>query len=962
MTRLLCTIFLISGASALMFQALWFRQAGLAFGNSIWASSLVLSGFMGGLALGNGLAALERGRLKHPIACYALMELLIGLAGVALVYLLPELGQWLAPLFFPLLDQPWMLNGLRLLFAFLLLLIPSTAMGLTLPVLTKALSAQDPVFGRVLGRLYGWNTLGAVFGVLLTEFVLIEAVGVHATAWFAGILNVLVAAIAWRLDKRTVPAVVSPKAAPLKAQPSPAGLQQAPDARDRAAALRRFLSAAFLSGFCLLALEIIWFRFLMLFISGHSTSFSLMLAVVLAGIALGGFAASGILKKQPRFAQQGATAAFILSVLSMLTYALFPNVVKPYTQAVITQATGILNVGIPLMFPVSFMSGLFFTLIGTALRDYLASETATAGALTLANTTGAALGAFSAGFFLLPVFGIERSLFFMAALYGLIGLLLMSGKAKVPAMSYAGAGLVALGLLIFPAGDMEKYHLRVPSQRLISPEGAGIITETREGLIETITYLEQQWQEKPLFYRLITNSYSMSSTDFRSRRYMKLFVYWPLAVHPDPRDVLLISYGVGSTAKALTDSKMLQKIDVVDISRDILEMNDNVYPDPATLPLNDPRVAVHIEDARYFLQTTDRRFDLITAEPPPPEVAGVVNLYTREYFQLLYDRLNEGGIATYWLPLHAMDAMSVKAILRAFCDVFEDCSLWHGQWLDLMIVGTRNAQGPVSESVFMRQWQDPIVSKELIDLGLERPEQLGPLFIGDAAYLNEITQGAPPLVDNFPKRVRSSSGPRMGLVKLIDQWMDISTAQARFMKSPLIARLWPERLRQDSLAYFAFQDILNRHWFGFRDPGMPVIADLDRVLNGASLKTLPLWLMGSNADYQRIVRAADPEARESPMMQVHLAMRQMADRDYESAVASFTRAEADPTLRGDAFSYKIYALSNLGRTAEARVLVKEEMAGFLKNRKDAADERPPLSPFWSWMKEARGIDPFDGAE
>lgn len=931
-----------------MFETLWFRQAGLAFGNSIWASSLVLSGFMAGLALGNGLAAREGGRCRNPVRLYALVELLIGLTGILLVYLFPLLGKTLAPLFSALLDQPWVLNPLRLFAAFLLLLIPSTAMGLTLPFLTQALAAQDPVFGRVLGRLYGWNTLGALFGVVLTEFVLVEAAGVHATAWFAGALNVTVAAIAWRIG------------GPAEGREKP--LKQPPVSDEtntsHAAALWRFLSAAFLSGFCLLALEVVWFRFLMLFITGLSASFSLMLAVILAGIALGGFSASGILKRRPGFAEEGAALAFIMSLACILTYAIFPNVVKPYTQAVITRASDILHVGVPLMLPVSFLSGLFFTLIGSALRRHLASETATTGSLTLANTTGAALGAFCGGFLFLPVFGMERSFFFIAALYGLIGLLLMIKQARTSRATYGGAVLFGIGMLIFPAGDMATHHILVPSQRLISPNRTGEIKEVREGLIETVTYLEEQWQEQPLAHRLITNSYSMSSTDFRSRRYMKLFVYWPLAVHPDPKDALLISYGVGSTAKALTDSKGLRRIDVVDISQDILEMNRHVYNDPAQHPLNDPRVHTHIEDGRYFLQTTEERYDLITAEPPPPEIAGVVNLYTREYFQLLYDRLNEGGMVTYWLPLHAIDAMSVKAILKAFCDVFKDCSLWHGQWLDLMIVGTRDAKGPVSDEVFIRQWQDPIVARELSDLGFERPEQLGALFIGDAEYLSQITQGAPPLVDNFPKRVQGSAGPRLGLVKLIDQWVDITAAQSRFMKSPFIKRLWPERIRQDSLAYFAFQDIINRHWFGLREQGLPIIADLDRVLNSSSLKTLPLWLMGSDADYQRIVQKADSDAQKDPMMQMHLAIRQIANREFETALTSLSRAEADERLKGEAFNYKIYALSLLGRRKEAQQRVAEEMTEFLKTQEGKDGERPPLSPFWTWMKAARGIDPL----
>ena len=178
MPFLLYTVFFASGASALIFETLWFRQAGLAFGNSVWASSLVLSGFMGGLALGNALAARYGSGLKSPLRAYAIAETAIAITGVGLVSLFPVLAGALAPWFRPLIDHPWILNPLRLLIAFLLLLIPSTAMGITLPLLVRALSqrragsaelvdsrggpAGDAFFGRVLGRLYGWNTLGAI--------------------------------------------------------------------------------------------------------------------------------------------------------------------------------------------------------------------------------------------------------------------------------------------------------------------------------------------------------------------------------------------------------------------------------------------------------------------------------------------------------------------------------------------------------------------------------------------------------------------------------------------------------------------------------------------------------------------------------------------------------------------------------------------------------------------------------
>jgi spermidine synthase len=151
MTAFLYAIFFASGASALIFETLWFRQAGLALGNSVRASSLVLSGFMGGLTLGNAVGARYGGRFVNPVRAYAIAEVAIALTGVGLVYLFPVLGAGLAPWLRPLLDHPWMLNPLRLLTAFLLLLIPSTAMGITLPLLTKALMGYDPHFGSVLG-------------------------------------------------------------------------------------------------------------------------------------------------------------------------------------------------------------------------------------------------------------------------------------------------------------------------------------------------------------------------------------------------------------------------------------------------------------------------------------------------------------------------------------------------------------------------------------------------------------------------------------------------------------------------------------------------------------------------------------------------------------------------------------------------------------------------------------------
>src|SRR5512134_3772332 len=199
----LFSIFVVSGAAALVFETMWFRQAGLALGNTVWASALVTASFMAGLAVGNAAVARWGGRATRPLATYAALEVLVGVSGVALVVAFPLVGPALAPLMGSIGTAT--LHALRVGVSFVLLLVPSCAMGATLPLLAGALAAEDPNFGRVLGRLYGWNTLGAVVGTLAADLFLIEAVGVRGTSLVAGGLNLVAAAGASLVSRRLTP-------------------------------------------------------------------------------------------------------------------------------------------------------------------------------------------------------------------------------------------------------------------------------------------------------------------------------------------------------------------------------------------------------------------------------------------------------------------------------------------------------------------------------------------------------------------------------------------------------------------------------------------------------------------------------------------------------------------------------------------------------------------------------------
>jgi predicted membrane-bound spermidine synthase len=934
MRHALYAVFFASGFSSLVFETLWFRQATLVFGSSVWASSLVLAAFMGGLALGNGLAAWRGGRLANPIAWYAGIEVLIGALGLLLVWVLPQLPSILAPLFRALLDQSWALNLVRSWFAFALLLIPATGMGATLPLLVGARARIDPDFGAVLGRLYGCNTLGAVAGTLAGEVALIEALGVLGTGVAAACISVAAGIAAFGISRR------HPQARPARKEAAAAREHGGPGAR-------RLLIATFVAGGCLLGLEVVWFRFLSLFLAGTNFAFGVMLAVVLAGLALGGLLAALVLRAAPGAHRHAGSLALLCGVATLSTYAIFSAVLGDYPGLHFTAPWKILRLSLGLMLAPSILSGLLFTFIGKRLREEIPGNVEAAGMLTLANTAGAMLGPLLAGFVLLPALGVERCVLVFAMAYAAVAPLahpprsLPGRRGRRFAFAACAAGLAAATAL-FPFGRMQEHFLSV-SSRVYGRSGEEVVA-VREGLLETIIYTRKEFLGRPLFYRLITNGYSMSGTMVGARRYMKLFAFWPLAIHPGVERALLISFGVGSTAEALTAAPEIQSIDVVDISHDILELSAVVFGADAG-PLADPRVRVHVEDGRFFLQTTGERYDLVTAEPPPLKVAGVVNLYTEEYFRLIRDRLRPGGITTYWLPVHQLDRREFGAVVRAFCNVFDDCSLWQGSSLDWMLAGSRE-MAPATEERLRSLWREPGFVDELQSLGFETPEQLGATFLADAEFLVRLTSSAEPLTDDFPYRMSNRQVTFGQRPRLYDRLLNPQESRRRFLGSAWVRRIWPEALREGAGPYFAFRPFLGASFSG--RGGVDDVESwkaLHQILTRSGLVTLPLWRMGSSADKQRILEAiADGEA--SPKIAYWRGVRALAERRYGDARRHFQRVgSGDPALP-DAAEYEVYAALLQDRPAD----VDARMAEILARR--GIDRLEP--GFRAWARSAFG--------
>ncbi len=866
---------------------------------------------MGGLALGNAIVAKFHDRLARPVRVYAFLEFTIGIGGIAVVLLLPQFPSLLGPVLGGLTETPAVLNTVRASIAFSVLVVPAIAMGATLPVLAQALSRKDPNFGSNIGFLYGWNTLGAMLGVIGAELVLVPLLGILSSGFVALLCNLLAAAIALKFSEASEAdalQVDSAVTAPL-----------AIDSRTR-----RYIAVAFLSGGLMLALEVVWFRFLLLTRDGTSLIFAVMLAVVLGGIAIGGLVAGRLFARDERafrWLRHVTAASAALVVLTYWGYDLF----AVYDRDRDTTTAEFLLYSVSLMLPVAFLSGVAFTMVNRAVKDNLGASARTAGIATFFNTTGAMLGSLLAGFLLLPTLGMELSFFTIAALYALLALAVPSEQPATQTNVLWSRGTIAaaaVALLVFPFGLMQESFFGATARHLPNHS----LLSAREGLVETVRYYSSNAFGQPKYYRLVTNGHSMSATSTAAKRYMKLYVYWPLAVKPDSKDALLISYGVASTAKALTDSSNLESIDIVDISEDILEMSSIVYPGEEN-PLRDDRVQVHIEDGRFFLNTTGKRYDLITSEPPPPKIAGVVNLYSQEYFELIRERLVPGGYTTYWLPVQQLQPMDALAITRAFCNAFEDCSLWSGGGLEWMLVGSNSARSGSTVDEFSAQWRDPVVGPELVSLGFESPAQFGSLFMADAAFLGQLTADVAPVRDNYPARISSSVVSYLGNIPLYDRLMDENERLERFRNSALISRLWPAELRQQSEQYFAYEHLLKNHFTGggYRRQDDPYFwASLDDMLSESSLTTLPLWLLGSDHATQNIISDLLQRDGYRTEFALDLAKKFAARRDFETALMYATEhVNSTGNVPLWESNFYLYLLGKSGNAGQAAPIISQ---------------------------------------
>ena len=707
--RALLLCLFLSGAAALMEEVVWEKYLGVLFGSTAVSRTLILTAFMGGLSAGYFAAGSLAGRVKRRLLAYASLEAAVGLYALASPVLFTALSAFLR---LSAAYSGGAAPGLRGSAAALAVLAaPTMLMGATLPFL--ALEAE-------LGSLYSANNFGGVAGAVLAGFVLLPAVGLDASARWAGCFNLAAAALALAASRRKGPPAAS--AVPASAPEGPPGLGLA------------IRAGAFTAGLCALAQEHVWTRFLGLMLGSSTHSFSLVLAAYIAGLGWGAAQARGLKPARPArafglcLAATGLASLAAAAASAALPVLLFNLRVAlnrtPETYPLYAAAEAALC--FLLLLGPAFFSGLALPLAAEAdpapRRDWGGSV----GAVFGLNALGAIAGAAGTGLVLIPRAGLTGALLWSSCLPAAAGaaLLAYAGPARRRWLA-PGAALAALGVLLAlrpgwsPAFLSEgPFDLRLSRdfisfedyRRAVADRG---LVYYKDGADASVAVL--QWAGGR-YLKINGKTEASSVPDLGTQL---LSGHLPFILFPgrsdEKRAALVIGMGSGNTLGAVLTHPVAEA-DLLEISPEVVQASRAFEPDNGR-PLDDPRTKVLVRDAGPFMRLAPWKWDLIISEPSNPWVAGVSGLFTRDFFLAAQARLKPGGALVQWFHLYNMDNESVLLFLRTFRSVFDHVTVWNSEGHDLMIVGTDHPLAP-DWPAMKRELERPEAARSLARTGL----------------------------------------------------------------------------------------------------------------------------------------------------------------------------------------------------------------------------------------------------
>jgi spermidine synthase len=729
--------FLCSGATGLIYEVLWTRILGLVFGHTVFAITTVLAAFMAGLGLGSYLFGGVADRSARPLQLYGLFEVGIGVYALITPFLFSRAEAIYIPLHRTFGFSFFTFSLLQFLLIFLILLIPTTLMGATLPVLSRFFVRSLDLLGGQVGRLYALNTFGAVLGTYAAGFHLIPTLGVRTTLLLAAIANIGIGVLAVVFDRHLHQLESETPSERTEAMAAPAPESSCPvPPSERPSAVAVWLTVVGLgiSGAASMMYEVAWTRALALVIGSSTYAFSTMLVTFLTGLALGSYLFSrvaGRLRISPAFFA-GLQLGIGLSALLVTPFfdripELFLRIFQISQSPGFMKAVQFLISALAMFIPTLFMGATFPCAIQIA-STAMSRVGRDVGRVYFVNTGGAIAGTMVAGFLLIPVWGLQFTLTLAVSLNLCLAVAILlasrlagwrQGAAIVISLSALG------GLYVSPPWDA---NIMTSGVAIYGRSYFGRLGKTdfrnamatddhllyyKDGLGATVSVHRQG----ELLYMRVNGKTDASNA--RDMHTQLMSGHLPMLIRPDAKRALVIGMGSGVTAGAVA-LHPVERIDLIEIEPAVVEAAAFFAKENREV-LKNPKARVAIADGRNFLLASDGGYDVIISEPSNPWMRGIGNLFSLDFYELTAQRLASKGIVCQWIHAYGLFPEDLKMVVKTFRSVFPHTTIWNTTRGDLLLIGSKDPWALDHANLQAKYRAIPGLKEDLTRLGIHSP-------------------------------------------------------------------------------------------------------------------------------------------------------------------------------------------------------------------------------------------------
>lgn len=820
---LIYLFFILSGATGLIYQVSWFKYLSLFLGNTTYAQTIVLSTFLGGLAIGNYFIGKKIDYIKNQLFVYGLIELIIGV--YCLVF--PTIISVSENVFYQLSSEEFLVNNqiIYLLIKFIIstsvMILPTILMGGTLPTLTKYFTEKIESIRKENGSLYFLNSFGAVVGVFFAGFILIKNFGIDTTILIAAILNLFIGIISIILSSLKVKVDASDITKEESITYEKFNIEKNITNR----LLKILILTAGLSGFSSLSYEVLWTRILISIFGSSTYSFSLMLIAFISGITVGSFIVTSNFISKFNPVKLIIYSQFFIALT--ITLSLFIIPILPYhfwkISTLFSKTEAAFNLFLILEFAIllllMFIPTIFMGMTLPLIVEVLARTKNligySVGTVFSVNTTGNVLGAVTAGLILIPLFGIKDS-FIISIFINITAILLIllnysrTISIKTKLLYSLSTGLLIILILYIPDANKEINTLGVFRRLNDSPPQtyqdykrffqARDLIFYKEGTGVNVAVIQTK---DSIHQRILIINGKPDASSFGDLPTQYLLGHIPMMLHPEPKNIFVIGYGSGSTIGAVLNYEP-QKVVCAEISKEVLQTSE-LFSDVNENCLNDPRLQVIIEDAQSYLKLTRQKFDVIISEPSNPWIAGIGNLFSKEYFERCKYSLKESGIMAQWFHIYEMDDEVLSLVISTFYSVFPYVQIWGGVEGDLILVGSNN-EISLNEQQILKKFSSDKVKRSLSRININSPftflttQILSPENSFTLAYSKKINSEKKPLLE-FLAPVAFFKGSTSTLAYKFDEKFDT-------LNSGLLVK---DYIKKNQISNSEFVDAINFH-------------------------------------------------------------------------------------------------------------------------------------------------------